>query len=414
MTILRQTLVIARRDFTALVFTPTFLLFLLAPLIMFGFAGIGGMSAGQLAANAGARERIVAVVPVAETAAFERIDKALRPIAGGPAGPPQLIVLPATAGHDDAADRLRADPDTVAMLEGSAASPRIAERSAGGFPGRYLTAVAQGVDREGPAAAADVASPAPAIAPLGASGPGSAARSGLGYATVFVMFLLTLLLAGQTVGMLAEEKGNKVIEILAAAVPLEAVFFGKIIGMAGVALLFIGFWGALIAAGLMLLVQHMPGDAAALLALTPAVGWPVFALLCITYFLSAFLLLGVAFLGVGAQASTVREIQMLSLPITFFQVGMFSLAGAASNAAGSTIAHVAQLLPWSSPFAMAARAATDAALWPHVAALTWQLLWVALSTSIAVRAFRAGVLRSGGGWRLWRRRVPVQNGPSQN
>src|SRR3546814_11284706 len=74
----------------------------------------------------------------------------------------------------------------------------------------------------------------------------------------------------------------------------------------------------------------------------------------------AFLLLGAIFLGVGAQAGTVREIQMLSLPITILQVAMFSLCTAAASAPGSTLATVAQIIPFSSPLAMAARAATYA------------------------------------------------------
>src|SRR3546814_4816396 len=47
--------------------------------------------------------------------------------------------------------------------------------------------------------------------------------------TVFGIFLLTVLLAGQAVGTMAEERANKVIEVLAAAVPLESVFLGKLI-----------------------------------------------------------------------------------------------------------------------------------------------------------------------------------------
>ncbi|WP_204333999.1 hypothetical protein, partial [Klebsiella pneumoniae] len=48
------------------------------------------------------------------------------------------------------------------------------------------------------------------------SGRGQAASIG-----VFAMFFLTLFLSGQAVGTMAEERSNKVIEILAAAVPLE-------------------------------------------------------------------------------------------------------------------------------------------------------------------------------------------------
>src|SRR3546814_13403237 len=88
--------------------------------------------------------------------------------------------------------------------------------------------------------------------------------------------------------MLAEEKGNKVIEILAAAVPLESVFLGKLHGLLGVAILFIAFWMAMaVGGGLVAMTQVDPaalaeaGTTAAnakasadLLAGEPATGWP--------------------------------------------------------------------------------------------------------------------------------------------
>ena len=134
---------------------------------------------------------------------------------------------------------------------------------------------------------------------------------------VFGIFFLTLFLSGQVVGTMAEERNNKVIEVLAAAVPLESVFFGKLIGMFGVAVLFVAFWGTVVTQ----ITSLMPAAAAVALGdLTPAVGAPMFALLFAAYFSMAYLLLGSVFLGVGAQATTMREIQMLSLPITILQV----------------------------------------------------------------------------------------------
>ncbi len=400
MRLLAQSLVIARRDFLSIVATPTFLLFLLAPLIMLGFGAIGGASSVQLAENAGKAERIIAIVAEEERAAFIAVDTRLRAVAGRT---PRLIVMPANAPHGGAATESRSDADVLAILEGSAAAPRIAQREADSSAGRYLATIADTVAREGTATAA-VATPVsrPVFSEIAASGTGRAAQSGLGYGAVFGIFILTLLLAGQTVGMLAEEKGNKVIEVLAAAAPLESVFFGKLLGMLGVALLFITFWGVLIGGVAVAAVSQIPA-AAALGTLNPAIGWPMFLALGLIYFLAAFFLLGAIFLGVGAQASTVREIQMLSLPITFFQIGMFTLASAAANAPDTRIAMIAQLVPWSSPFAMAARGATDASLWPHVAALGWQALWIAVTIFVSVRLFRAGVLRSGGSWWPWTR-----------
>src|SRR3546814_11951496 len=87
------------------------------------------------------------------------------------------------------------------------------------------------------------------IESLAKSGASIAAQQTIGFGATVTIFVLTLLLAGQTVSSLAEEKGNKVIEILAAAVPLESVFLGKLIGMLGVAVLFIAFWMAVAVGG---------------------------------------------------------------------------------------------------------------------------------------------------------------------
>ena len=126
-------------------------------------------------------------------------------------------------------------------------------------------------------------------------------------------------------------------------------------------------------------------------------------MLFVAYFAMAYLLLGSVFLGVGAQASTMREIQMLSLPITIVQVGMFGLASAAAANPDSPIALIAAVVPLSSPFAMAGRAAIAPDIWPHVLALGWQALWVAIFIAIGARLFRRGVLQSGSPAGAWRK-----------
>jgi len=196
-----------------------------------------------------------------------------------------------------------------------------------------------------------------------------------------------------------------VIEVLAAAVPLESVFFGKLIGMFGSAVLFILFWGTIAAQ-----IGHvLPPDAMqAVHDLQPAVGWPMFILLFCLYFTMAYLLLGSVFLTIGAQASTIREIQMLSLPITFTQVGMFALASAGAAHPGGWVSIVSQVFPLSAPYAMAGRAANTPGLTWHLAALLWQALWVAVMISLGARWFRRGVLKSGGPKKKTRGRKAVE------
>ncbi len=388
---LRQAAVIARRDFLATVLTPAFLMFLLAPLFMLVFATVGGMGARSIADSGDDAQRMVAIADADYAARIEAADTRLRPLFPAQIGPPALELRSSQADQDVQARALFEDEsiDVSAVLYDPPESPRILYSPEAASSADYLAVLAEQAAR---AARLDseplVTTQREAIERTGSTIGG---RQATGFTALFVLFLLTLLLAGQTVSMLAEEKGNKVIEILAAAVPLEAVFVGKLFGLFGVALLFVGFWGGLAGGGVALL----PPNDAAFSTLDPAIGFGPFILLAIVYFAMGYLLLGAVFLGVGAQASSMREIQMLSLPITFFQMAMFGLASAAAASPGSTLASIAELFPFSSPFAMAAKGASDPRLWPHLAAIAWQILWVSITVAIAARAFRKGVLKSG-------------------
>jgi ABC-2 type transport system permease protein len=233
--------------------------------------------------------------------------------------------------------------------------------------------------------------------------PGVGLQQQVGYGAVFMIFLLTTILAGQAVGMLAEEKSNKVIEILAAAAPLEAVFLGKLVGMLGIATLFVSFWTLLLTLG----IAFDPRAIAWVSSWTPAVGLPIFMALCGAYFIMSYMLMGAVLLGMGGLAATMRELQMMSLPVTLGQVGMYVLSSKAASNPGTTIAHVAEILPFSSPMAMAAHASTDSALWPHVLALGWQAFWVAAVIWLMARLFRFGVLKSGSWKQFFGRKAPT-------
>ena len=139
----------------------------------------------------------------------------------------------------------------------------------------------------------------------------------------------------------------------------------------------------------------------------PGVGWPMFFLLGVAYFSMGYLLLGSIFLAIGSLATTVREVQTLSMPVTMAQVLLFFFASYAMAQPGEPVEIVAIAFPLSSPFAMLARAAQAPALWPHVVALAWQALWVMLAVRLGARLFRRRVMKSGPQparrrWALWR------------
>jgi ABC-2 type transport system permease protein len=193
---------------------------------------------------------------------------------------------------------------------------------------------------------------------------------------------------------LVEEKANKIIEILAAAVPMDAVFLGKLFAMLAMAFVGITVWASVGFALASLSGSALPSFPA------PAVGWPLFVILGVVYFSMAYLILGSLFLGIGAMAATVREVQTLSMPVTMLQLINFFLAMYTVAKLGEPIELFAAIFPFTSPFVMIARAAQDATLWYHLVAIVWQAIFVLIILRIGVFLFRRNVMKSGSSGRI--------------
>ena len=382
--------VIARRDFRAIVLSKAFLLFLLGPLL---FIGIGATSAmlGQAAAEGSDPPRLA--VALEEGDAFMAAHARLADLVDLPPAEAVAPAPPATLLAD-------AEGNFGAVLTGTLAAPVLTGTADEIARWRGDVSLVAATARGGtPAGYPDVA-----LIPTAASMADTRdANSATATGALTLMFLLTMLLAGMVLSNLVEEKGNKIIEILAAAIPMDAVFLGKLFAMLAVSFVGIAVWGGAIGALL------LAGGAGLPAIPPPAVGWPLFVALFVLYFAMAYLLIGSVFLTVGAMAPTVRDVQTISMPATILQLGIFFLTTYAMNDPGSALELFAVIFPLSSPFAMAARAAQDAALWPHALALAWQALWVALFVRFGAALFRKVVMKSGGGAKGagWRGLLPA-------
>jgi ABC-2 type transport system permease protein len=370
--------VVARRDFRAILFSKAFVFFLIGP-VFFGLVSLGAASIGQRTSENRAPAIMAVAMPAADAAAFAGARERLTAVVELP----QIELVDATAARPEAI-LARSDRNFGAVVTGTIDAPRLIgtrdriERWRGAVA---LVAAAAKGDAS--------AYPAVALEPTASSSANRKSElAGTATAAVTLMFLLTMLLAGMVMSNLVEEKANKIIEILAAAIPMDAVFLGKLVAMLGVSFVGIAVWGGL-AGGVML----AGGGGAALAA--PAVGWALFAALFLIYFAMAYLLIGSIFLAIGAMAPTVRDVQTLSMPATILQLGVFFLATYASSDIGSAVELAAVTFPLSSPYAMVARAAQQAELWPHLAALAWQALWVTLFVRFGARLFRRRVMKSG-------------------
>jgi ABC-2 type transport system permease protein len=379
-------LVIARRDFTAILFSRSFFFFLLGPLFPLLVAVMAG-GVGQKVQENTARPTLGIAMSAADGAAMLAARHTLEDKLGG-ATPDMVVIRKLDPGQQfDAQAALKDRHENIAaVLSGPLAAPALTgtpERiESWRGPVSLLAAQALG---KGPEHFPEVALSATATST--ANERSDRMKTAQGGQTV--LFLLTMLLAGMVLSNLVEEKGNKIIEILAAAIPIDAVFFGKLFAMLGVSFVGICVW---VTAGATLVL--FGGNALPAMAV-PAVGWPLFLGLGVLYFAMAYLLLGAMFLTIGSIASTVREVQTLSMPVTMLQLLVFFFASFAVAMPGSVMELAAELVPFSSPFAMLARAAQDAAIWPHLAALAWQTLWVTIFVRTGARMFRRRVMKSG-------------------
>ena len=387
--LVRAAWVIGRRDFTATVFSKAFIFFLIGPLfpVLLGalFGGIGARVASQ------AEQPRVAVI--ASNTDFAKL-AAARAQLGDAMGDRPVVQIFAVPPAPDESAQVR---DLLASKHHS-----VVAVLADAFTQPHLTGA---VDKDGTVAgqlglllSAAQAPPKPLeVTPTArSSGSVDRTRAITAQSGQMILFFLTIILAGMTLSQLIEEKSNKVIEVLAAAVPIESIFIGKLFAMLVTSLVGIAVW---LTVGVVALSMFTHGGAGSIPS--PAVGSAAFLILTLVYFAMNYLLLGSVFLSIGAQASTVREVQTLSMPVTVAQVLIFGFAALSVGLPDSPMAIAGAVFPLSSPLVMVARAAEKPELWPHVVAIAWQALWIGIVVYVSARLFRRTVLKSGPVKRRW-------------
>jgi ABC-2 type transport system permease protein len=382
--------VIGRRDFIATVYSKTFLLFLLGPLLIIGLSIVLGNATERMARD-DLKARVAVIAGEAEFTPMAEARERLNPSFGERELPELVRVEPDYVLDAQVQELLAAkDKRILGVLTGGLARPKLTGAvSETGAIRNQVGLILKEATQQGALARAGyrpvdlqfvrVDESAGSLASLRAL----TARMGQ-----LLLFMLTVLLAGMLLSNLIEEKSNKVIEVLAASAPVDAIFMGKLFAMLAVSLVGITVWaaGAILGLSLFPTGESLP---------EPAVGWPLFVILVILYYSANYLLLGALFLGIGSQASSVREVQTLSMPVTVGQILVFMFASFAVGPFNSFLGIAAAVFPFSSPLAMIARAAQTQELWTHLVALAWQAAWVWLTIKFGARLFRSNVMKSG-------------------
>ena len=387
--IIRAAFVIGRRDLTAIIFSKAFILFLLGPLFPVIVAIAAGSLGGQMKQDAD--KPIVGIMMSAEEAA--RLVKVRNELTKqvGRSWYPELRAL--EPGGKTPREFLADKKNNLnAVVSGSLDKPVITGTK--GEVRRYDDKVAMLVSYAATGQSTTLPTVETEVIETSASASGAKqGQQAMGQAAQVIMYFLTVLLTGMVLSNLVEEKSNKIIEILAASIPIESVFVGKLFAMLIMSMIGIIIWTAIGVGGFALLAQGLPIGTIP----EPALGWPIFMALSVIYFTMTYLMLGALFLGIGAMAATVREVQTLSMPVTMLQLIIFFFAFYTVTQLGKPVEQAAAIFPFSSPFAMIARAAQVPILWHHGIAIIGQAFFAILLLRIGVILFKRNVMKSGSG-----------------
>lgn len=215
-----------------------------------------------------------------------------------------------------------------------------------------------------------------------------AARRGLNRTLPFIMGLLLFL--GVIVGGQAlmtstiEEKSNRVVEVLLAAVSPLSLMWGKLLGQLGIGLLTIAVYVLL---GLAALGQF------ALLGLLD----PVLIPWLFVFFLVAYLTFGSLMLSIGAAVNQPAEAQSLMGPLMLLLILPYVLTPMIGQSPNSTLSVVLSLVPPLNTFAMLARLASYSPppLWQVLLSLAFGIAATAGAVWFASKVYRVGLLMHG-------------------
>ncbi len=176
-----------------------------------------------------------------------------------------------------------------------------------------------------------------------------------------------------------EEKSNRVIEVLLAAVsPLE-LMYGKLLGQLGLGLTMTAVY---LFMGVYLLAQF---SMAGLLD-------PMLIVYVLVFYVFTFLVFGSLMLTIGSAVNQMADAQSLLGPMMILLAGGYALTPMIGAAPNSSFSVTMSFLPFINTFAMMARVASSA---PPPAWQVWSTLLVSCVTAGAVVWFAAKVFKIG-------------------
>lgn len=231
----------------------------------------------------------------------------------------------------------------------------------------------------------------------------AALAHGVTFGLVFILYLSIVISSQSIMSAVAEEKTNRIAEILIATIDPTNLLYGKTLAAAVVAIAQIGLWVATAAALLPQAASSLAGspgipataragDAGAVLAVLD----PGLLLAFAIFFVLGYLQYATIYAAAGSLVSRTEELGAVATPVILPVIGAFLVANFALVAPGSPVVIASSFIPFLSPFVIFTRVAiSEVPSWQIALAVIVNIATVAGCFWAAGRVYRVGMLLYG-------------------
>lgn len=210
----------------------------------------------------------------------------------------------------------------------------------------------------------------------------AAVADAVGFVFVFLFYLASLMFGMQLAGSVIEEKQSRIVEIIAAAIPVRQLLAGKVAGNTILAMLQVVLYVAIGLVGM----SFTPYA-----SFVPDISGPV--VWFIAFFFAGFVALACLWAVAGSLASRTEDLQSTATPLTMLMVVMF-FGGIFLDGRAAVIA---SYIPPVSAVVMPTRIlAGGIEWWEPVLALGLLAVFAAVAVAAGERLYRRALLRTGG------------------
>ena len=227
----------------------------------------------------------------------------------------------------------------------------------------------------------------------------------LGIILGMLLYMIIIIYGQMVLTSVVEEKASRVIDVMVTSSTPFQLMMGKILGIAAVAVTQIAIWAILVlSTSKFLLPTLMPTDLAAtndamLSTVMGTLGDAGYLATIFTYMLffilGGFLLYASLYAAAGSAVDSVQDGQqyntIIMMPIIVSMIVMMSVF----NDPNSPLAVWCSIIPFTSPIVMMARIPFGIATWEIITSLAALYLTFTLTTWLAAKIFRVGILMHG-------------------